>query len=258
MHSLEDPLDVLDYDAFDLIDHASALGYHVLALTLHRRLFFPPELAQYAQSRGILLIPGIEAYLDRKEVLLFGVNPNDLIGLKTLNDLRALKKSGTELLVIAPHPFYGFPQCVGDQLETFSDVFDALEYCHFYTPWWNPNLKAEKVAQKLGKPMIACSDTHQLKWMKEHYTLLDADPTITSIFAAIRAGLLKNVTRPLTNAELIQKLTWHIAHEPQRILRRFGWVQRPAYSTRKAASILPEKENYQFSFSQTMRQSDRR
>ncbi len=236
MHSSEDPYDVLSHSAFDLIDHAARLKYQVLALTLHGRLYCPKELQDYASSKEILLIPGIEVYLDRSEVLLLGVQEEDLVGLKGLDDLIALRKRrGNNLLIIAPHPFYGLNQCLGNKLEIFADAFDAIEFCHFYTTWWNPNLRAEAVARKTGKPMIACSDTHQLKWMKHHYSFVDAKPTQADVFAAIRAGRIQNVSRPLNNGEFLVKAFWYLGTQNFLILaRKWGLVSpKRNHSNRK-------------------------
>lgn len=228
MHSLEDPRDVLDHDAFELIDHAARLKYHVLALTLHRKLHYPQELLEYAKSRGILLISGVELYLQGREVLLLGATEEEAHSIKNMEDLRSLKqKRGNEILTIVPHPFYVLSQCLGSELLNSPDLFDAIEFCHFYTTWWNPNLKAEKVARQIGKPMIACSDTHRLKWMESHYCLIHAKPDQNEIFAAIRAGHIQNISRPLSNEEFLKKMVWHFAwHYALKIGIRLGLLKR--------------------------------
>ncbi len=219
-------MDVLEHDAFDLIDHAASLNYQVLALTLHGRLYCPQELRDYAIAREILLIPGIEIYLDHHEILLLGVDQKDLARLKTLSDLVAFKKErGNDLLVIAPHPFYVLRQCIGSKLEKYAEAFDAVEFCHFYTSWCNPNVKATMVARRLGKPMIACSDTHRLKWMKDHYCLLDAKLTQKDVFTAIREGKIQNVSRPMGNLECLKKTYWLLINQLRLIARQRGWIQ---------------------------------
>jgi predicted metal-dependent phosphoesterase TrpH len=230
MHSLEDPIDLLDHDAFDLIDHASKMGYHVLSLTLHGRWHYPNELRDYAASKGILLISGIEVYLDRREVLVLGAEEKEVKQLKSLQDLRRLKQSRKdEIFIIAPHPFYGFGKCVGEKLEEFHDAFDGLEFCHFYTKWLNPNERAQNVSQRLKKPMIACSDTHQLKWMRNHYVLLDAPQTQEAVFNALRNGNFQNVTRPLTTYEFVERFCWH------------AFIQTPLLKCRSLGLISPKK-----------------
>jgi predicted metal-dependent phosphoesterase TrpH len=229
MHSLEDPRDVLEHDAFDLVDRAARLGYQVIALTLHGRVHAPAALIEYAAARGVLLIPGVELCLQGKEVLLLGAEAGEAEALQSLGDLRALRRRrGAEVLTIAPHPFYGRGQCLGRVLGENPDLFDAIELCHFYTSWWNPNRKAEAVSCQIGRPMIACSDTHQLKWMRHHYCRLDAAATKEDVFAAIRAGRIANVTRPLTNLEFAEKLVWHlVSHASLKLGRQMGVIRGP-------------------------------
>ena len=69
-HSSEDPIDRIPYDARTLIDRASALGYAVLAITLHDRQLPVEALTRYASARGVVLIPGIERTIRGKHVLL--------------------------------------------------------------------------------------------------------------------------------------------------------------------------------------------
>jgi predicted metal-dependent phosphoesterase TrpH len=229
MHCLEDPRDYLSHTSYDLIDHAAKHGYQVLSITLHGKRFCPPELVEYAADKGILLIPGIEAYVDKVEVLLLGVSDEDLQGLRTMQHLAALReKKGDDLLVIAPHPFYSLPQCAGPWLEKVPDNFDAIEFCRFYTQYWDRNRIAKKVAEKIGKPMIACSDTHRLDWMHDHYCLLDAEQTKESVFAAIRAGKIQNVSAPLTYLQFAHRMYWYTCvSDPLRIARGWGWISAP-------------------------------
>jgi predicted metal-dependent phosphoesterase TrpH len=235
---MEDPIDILDYDAWELIDHAAKLEFEVLALTLHRRLYHPPELAEYAGSKGILLISGAELYLDGSEVVVLNITEEQAKKLRTMKDLRKLREElGGQVLTMAPHPYYGLRQCAGPKVEAEPELFDTLEYCHFYTSWWNPNLKARSTAERLNKPMLACSDTHILKWMDgHHHTMIDAqNKTPEAIFHAIREGKVENVTRPLTTTEFIQKTAWHVAVGYRRkLFRQWGLINgNPHKSTLK-------------------------
>src|ERR1043166_405681 len=60
IHTLEDPKDVIDYSAHQLLARAKALGFGVLAITLHDAVFDRAEVFADAASMGILLIPAIE------------------------------------------------------------------------------------------------------------------------------------------------------------------------------------------------------
>jgi predicted metal-dependent phosphoesterase TrpH len=234
MHSLEDPHDVLAHDSFELIDHAAKLGYQVLAITLHGKWHYPEELQDYAQSKGILLISGIETYIEKREVLVLGAEEHEVKSVKSFLDLRKLReRKGDDILVIAPHPFYGLEQCVGDKLLEYPDVFDAIELCHFYTKFWNPNKKAEQVAELQQKTMLACSDTHRLKWMKDHYVLVDAAPTKQEVFDAIRKNQIQNITRPLGLFEFQKRSCWHIYNHFLIMGRGWGVIKPKEAKLRK-------------------------
>src|SRR6267142_144063 len=69
-HTSDDPIDPIPYSTFDLIDRAAELEYDALAITLHDKQLDVAIYAQYAASRGIVLIPGIERTIDGRHVLL--------------------------------------------------------------------------------------------------------------------------------------------------------------------------------------------
>src|SRR5690242_18968237 len=70
LHSSEDPLDRINYDATALIDRAAELGFDALALTLHDGLLDSDRVQEYARERDIILLPGIERTIRGKHVLL--------------------------------------------------------------------------------------------------------------------------------------------------------------------------------------------
>src|SRR4051812_10945830 len=107
IHTLDDPLDALDYTAHELLERASELGFQVLAITLHDAVFERPEVFADAASMGILLIPAAEVRLEGADVILLNVTPDDISSLRTLDDLAGLRsRRGPSLFTIAPHPFY--------------------------------------------------------------------------------------------------------------------------------------------------------
>ena len=57
LHTKEDSRHQLNYNAKELIDAASGHGYDVLSITNHNTVTYNRELADYAEERGILLIP---------------------------------------------------------------------------------------------------------------------------------------------------------------------------------------------------------
>src|SRR5947209_7298946 len=171
IHTLDDPKDVIDYSAHELLQKAKSLGFGVLAITLHDAVFDRAEVFADAAAMGILLLPAAEMRLQGADVIVLNVKPGEAARLKTFADLRALRRDrGDTIFTIAPHPFYVLGGSVGKRLVEEIDCFDAIEVCHFHKGLFNPNRMAARVARKYGKPLIATSDAHCLHAFVRHYT----------------------------------------------------------------------------------------
>ena len=55
IHTLDDPKDAVDFSAHQLLERARALGFRVLAITLHDAVFNRKEVFADAAAMGILL-----------------------------------------------------------------------------------------------------------------------------------------------------------------------------------------------------------
>src|SRR5436309_3183076 len=109
IHTLDDPKDVIDYSAHQLLERAKTLGFGVLAITLHDAVFDRPEVFADAARLGILLIPAAEMRLCGADVIVLNVTAEEIVGLKSFDDLRQLRaRRGDSLFTIAAHPFYVF------------------------------------------------------------------------------------------------------------------------------------------------------
>ena len=69
-HTDQDPADHITHSTAQLIDHAAQLGYHALAVTLHDRFFDPSTWNAHAETRGVVLLSGIERTIGGRHVLL--------------------------------------------------------------------------------------------------------------------------------------------------------------------------------------------
>jgi len=190
MHSGEDPADGLAYPATTLIDRAVELGYAAIAVTLHCRVLEDDRVFDYARDKGLLLIRAVEWNIDGGDVLLYNITQRDATRLGTFEDLRAFKRErGNDTLIIAPHPFYPRGHSLCDNLERNIDIFDAIEYAQIHLRWFDYyNQRAVRLARKHGKPIVANSDAHNLWMFGKHYTMMEAEPTMSSIFQAVRDG----------------------------------------------------------------------
>jgi predicted metal-dependent phosphoesterase TrpH len=194
IHTLDDPKDIIDYSAHQLLERAKSLGFGVLAITLHDAVFDRPEVFAAAAAMGILLIPAAEMRIEGADIIFLNVRPAEVAALKTFEDVRALRaRRGPSIFTIAPHPFYVLGGSIGARLLAEIDCFDAIEYCHFHIGPVNPNWRAARVARKFGKPLIATSDAHRLHAFGRHYTSMPpvAEMTCENVLAALRRGPLR-------------------------------------------------------------------
>src|SRR5436190_13365385 len=70
IHTSDDPADRISYSTHELIDRAAELGYNAIAITLHDRQLELAPYRDYAATRGLVLIPGIERTIEGRHVLL--------------------------------------------------------------------------------------------------------------------------------------------------------------------------------------------
>lgn len=201
IHTLDDPKDKIDYSAHELLERARSLGFGVLAITLHDAVFDRPEVFADAAAMGILLIPAAEVRLQGADVVLLNVQPHEVGRLRNFHDLRKLRaERGDSLFTFAPHPFYVLGASIGERLLKEIDCFDAIEWCHFYKGWFNPNRRAERVAKKFGKSLIATSDAHRLHAFGSHYTSIPRpkELTVENVIQMLRRGPIR-LTSPASS-----------------------------------------------------------
>lgn len=194
LHTKEDLQDSVKYGGRELIDQACLKGFDVLAITNHDQVTYDNYLAEYAKERGILLIPGAEATIGKKHVLLLNMDYS-FHRIKTFDDLKQLKDGNG--LIIAPHPFFPSFTSLNSKLEKHLDIFDAIEYSHFYLEKINFNKKAEGLAKKFSLPLIGTSDAHFLWQIGTTYSFIEAEKDLESVIAAIKQRKIEVVTEPL-------------------------------------------------------------
>jgi hypothetical protein len=198
LHTAEDPLDHIRYTATELISRAAEEGFDVISITNHHLMTFNQDLLSYARERGILLIPGIEMTIQRRHVLILNPPPH-----KMCSDFSSLSKlRRPETLIIAPHPYFPGTYSLNGHLLKHLDLFDALEYCHFYSSRINFNQRAIELCQSFGFPLVGNSDAHFLSQLGTTYSFIYAEKNLEAIFAAIRQNKVKVATRPLKPLEM--------------------------------------------------------
>ena len=216
-HTKKDDIGIT-YDIYKAVDYAKEQGFNVLAYTSHKKFKFKQEYADYASQKGILLIPGIEVEIKRKHVVILNCE-KEAEEIKTFEDLADYKRKNPQIFVIAPHPFVWNSKSLSSKLLANINLFDAIELTVFSNKIFNFNKKAQEVAEKYQKPLVATSDTHFLKDFNRGYALINVEvPTSReSIFAAIRKGDFQNKLNSMNlfaMAEFQIKLIFYLIFNP--------------------------------------------
>ena len=220
----------------ELIDMAAAEKYDAIAITHHCVPYNNKELVDYAHQKGILLIPGVETSIHKKHVLLINFSARKHI--LSYHDLAKYKAD--DVLVIAPHPFYLVSECLGKDFIRHIDCFDAVEYCHYYYKFLNPNKKALRVARKFHLPVVGNSDAHKKFQFGKTFSYVYAEEkTIPSIVQAIKQGKVEYVSQPISLGIFLTETIWILEKLPYLIklaLRKLALRTSQPFLIRKFAS----------------------
>jgi hypothetical protein len=198
IHTSEDPVDCVGYTARALISRAADDGFDVISITNHRQITFNQDLFSYAMEMGILLISGVEMTIHGRHVLV--LNPPSYRMCSDFFSLSKLRRP--ETLIIAPHPYFPGITSLNGYLLKHRNLFDALEYCHFYSSMINFNQRAVKVSQSFGLPLVGTSDAHFFSQLGVTYSLIYAEKNLEAVFAAIRQNKIRIISRPLKHLEM--------------------------------------------------------
>ena len=223
IHTLDDPKDAVDFSAHQLLNRARSLGFRVLAITLHDAVFDREEVFADAAAMGILLIPASEVRLLGADVIVLNVTAEEIAQVKNFHDLRRLRaRRGNTIFTIAPHPFYIVGGSIGSRLFEEIDCFDAIEFCHFHIGPFNPNRRAQRVATRFGKPLIATSDAHRLHAFGRHYTNMPMPPALTveNVFAGLRSGPLRLTSPRSSLTDFVSAIYFVFLTHPFRVRRK--------------------------------------
>lgn len=217
MHSKEDKKDMVGYTAKELVDHLASLNFDVMAFTFHDQSFKSEEIVEYAKSKGIIVIPGIERRIEGVDILMYNVEHDKAMKVKTLKDLKNIKSEKS--LIIAPHPFF-FISSIGKDIEEYINYIDGIEHSAYYTNLLNRNKPALKIAKKYHKPMVGNSDAHYLYQIGTNYTWVDAEKNIEGVIRAIKKNKIQLNTQPISLFKFIKIFADLIFLAPLKGLKR--------------------------------------
>lgn len=203
-HCSLDPVDyrICDHTPEALLSKAAELGYAILAVTCHDKDIWTEELADYAGSLGITLIPGMEVTTEQTRHTLVYNFRADAEDLNTLKKIRARSREDT--LVIAPHPFFPGRICLRGLLERNLDIFDAIECSGFQVRHLDFNRRAVDLAAKAKKPLVGNSDIHYLWQLGRTFTWIYSEPGVLPVLRAVKQGFVRVQKSPITWLEAAQ------------------------------------------------------
>jgi len=185
-----------------LISEAADLGYAILSITCHNEDVWSLDLAEFAESKGVVLIPGMEVDVEgRYHVLTYNFHTGSE-NLNTFDKIRSLSNEDT--LVIAPHAYFPGITCLRSRLERNLDVFDAIERSGFYVRGLDFNRSACNIAAKHDKPIIGNGDVHMLWQLGKTFTWIYTKPGIAETLKAIKRGLVRVESNPLPWGQAVQ------------------------------------------------------
>ncbi|MFA5831832.1 MAG: PHP domain-containing protein [Candidatus Paceibacterota bacterium] len=234
-HTADDPGDPISYSTKEGIDKAVSLGFGAIAITCHQKFAWTEEYAEYAKSKGLVFIPGIEIYIGEtmadsfRHLLILNATPESE-NVRTFAELSSYKKEHPESFIMAAHPYFYGKICLKEFLEKYIGLFDAIEQSWFYSRLFDRNIKGEATAKKYKLPFVSTSDTHFFDFLNENYCTVDAESaTPEAIFAAIRAGKFENTT---SRRNFWKDMVWQ---QGKFFARTFLWRKRGRPRNAKAA-----------------------
>lgn len=220
-HTNDDPRDPVGYSLEEGIDRAASHGFGALAVTCHQKFAWTQGAVEYAQNRDILLIPGIEIYVDEargtwgRHVLIINAK-QEAEAVRTFAELAEYKSTHPESFIVAPHPYFYGNFSLHEFLEKHIHLFDAIEHSWFYSRFWNRNAKGREIAEKYDLPFIATSDTHFFDFLNTDYAVIDAEEKTTeALFTALRKKKYANVT---SQKNFLKDMVWQ---EGKFVMKRY-------------------------------------
>lgn len=200
-HCSLDPIDyrICQHTPEQLISRAAQLGYEILAITCHNKDVWTDELASFALSLGVTLIPGMEVTAEgTRHTLVYNFHA-EAAELNTLKKIR--ERSREDTLVIAPHPFFPGRICLRDLLVRNLEMFDAIECSGFQVRNFDFNRRAQALAAKAGKPLVGNGDIHYLWQLGRTFTWIYSEPGVLPVLQAVKEGLVRVQKSPITAFE---------------------------------------------------------
>jgi len=165
-----------------ILEQAIGAGLDGIAICDHDTVEGSLEARRLVDEMGLdlVVVPGIEVTTNRGHLLVLGADkafpinsdPSDIIKMARERDC----------LIVAPHPYKGYPKSLGDVSDLDVDAIEVLNSRFILGKF---NKRAVEMAETLGLPMLGNSDAHFVEMVGRAYTEIDAEPSVEAVFKAI-------------------------------------------------------------------------
>ena len=156
-------------------------------------------------SSEVIILPGIEVSTQQGHIIGLGISGPIERGRSADETISTIQGVGG--VAIVPHPFDPVSPCV-NPLKLRSRP-EAIEVFNADALFFGLNMKyARQMANRLGLPMVAGSDSHIPETVGDAYTLIEADSkNLGDILNAIRAGSVQPVGGPTHLSKKLLKMS---------------------------------------------------
>ncbi len=201
----------------EILKRAEEAGLDAIAITDHDSVDGVKKAL--ACSTTVLIIPGIEVSTKQGHLLVLGITDLIPAGLDVIVTVEIARRMGA--LAILPHPYHVWRHGVARRKKAGMHAVDAVEVFNSRYIVGSANLKAARMARRLGKPCVGGSDAHNARFVGFGMTWVDAEKTVPAILEAIRTGRvscggkktpLRTYTRQSINNtwKKIKRITRHV------------------------------------------------
>ena len=156
-------------------------------------------------SSEAIILPGIEVSTQQGHIIGLGISGPIERGRTADETISTIQPVGG--VAIVPHPFDPISPCV-NPIKLRSRP-EAIEVINADALFFGLNTKyARQMANRLGLPMVAGSDSHIPETVGDAYTLIDTDSkNVGDILNAIRAGSVQPVGGPTRLGKKLLKVS---------------------------------------------------
>jgi predicted metal-dependent phosphoesterase TrpH len=155
-------------------------------------------------SSEVIIVPGIEVSTRQGHIIGLGISGAIEKGRTADETITTIQHVGG--VAVVPHPFDPISPCVNPM--RLKSRPEAIEVINADALFFSLSTRsAKRIANRLGLPMVAGSDSHIPETVGDAYTLIDTDSkNIGDILNAIRAGSVQPAGGPTSLGKKLLKV----------------------------------------------------